>query len=782
MRARGRHESGDPADRDTEYVEINPGDLSGMFAPPAWLRDLGVMAWLLVGVTGMVIATVWLLSLTQTIVMPVVTAVILASVLGPLVRWLGSRGIPRGAGAAIVLLGVVVAGAAIVALVLGGISAQAGGIESQLKSAASKIGDGLENLGVSAPTASDAKADASGSLSSAFQFLLGGIGAGLRELASLAVFLSFTVLSLFFLLKDGPVIRAWLERHLGVPHAVARTISGRMIGSLRGYFAGVTAVAVFNGVVIGLGALILGVPLAGSIAVINFVAAYIPYLGAWTAGAFTVLIALGDGGPSTALAMAVIIAPRQRCAAADDPADRLRRGTRHPPARRPHRHDRGRRAVRDDRAHRGGAAHVGRHEDRSGRRSRALGHGHDGLTARRAGAGAGLTTDTSSTPATGSQRRSSSPRRRLRTGRAPAGPFVELLIGLQDGDGKGVHAKPAVRVRASAADGAVGESVVAEGARDDDADLPALDRGTARSREQHPPRGGKRIARLYRVRCPEPGRLAIFTDAGDPSPVRIRAVVDMHHGVGFVETDERSGVAAVFGDRAPAVPHPQAGEDRTDQREAEGQLRQDSRAHARLRFTPRALGARAPSAATIVGGMGTEVGRGFAATRRVRRLGVGRSAVRPTGFGDETDGGDRQRPRRRVVGTAAMTLSSTIEMKMRGRDPSTVPAVAAGKVLGVAPAWDREQRRFAVMVHWGYGTGLGVLRGFMGTVGIGGKDAAALFFAIVWTTELLTLPALDIGVPPAWRWGVEEIAIDGLHHVVYSAATSAACDLLEQHA
>ena len=121
------------------------------------------------------------------------------------------------------------------------------------------------------------------------------------------MFLSFTVLSLFFLLKDGPSIRSWLERHPGVPRPVARTISGRTIGSMQGYFVGVTAVAAFNGIVIGLGALVLGVPLAGSIAVINFVAAYIPYLGAWTAGAFTVLVALGAEGTSTALAMGVIV-------------------------------------------------------------------------------------------------------------------------------------------------------------------------------------------------------------------------------------------------------------------------------------------------------------------------------------------------------------------------------------------------------------------------------------------------------------------------------------------
>ena len=79
-----------------------------------------------------------------------------------------------------------------------------------------------------------------------------------------------------------------------------------MLEALRGYFLGVTIVAAFNAVVVGLGALMLGVPLAGTIAVITFFAAYVPYLGAWTAGAFSVLIALGGAGTDAAIGMAVI--------------------------------------------------------------------------------------------------------------------------------------------------------------------------------------------------------------------------------------------------------------------------------------------------------------------------------------------------------------------------------------------------------------------------------------------------------------------------------------------
>ena len=79
-----------------------------------------------------------------------------------------------------------------------------------------------------------------------------------------------------------------------------------MLGSLRGYFLGVTIVAAFNAVVVTLGALILGVPLIGTIAAVTFFGAYIPYLGAWAAGAFAVLIALGGAGTDAAVGMIVV--------------------------------------------------------------------------------------------------------------------------------------------------------------------------------------------------------------------------------------------------------------------------------------------------------------------------------------------------------------------------------------------------------------------------------------------------------------------------------------------
>jgi predicted PurR-regulated permease PerM len=84
-------------------------------------------------------------------------------------------------------------------------------------------------------------------------------------------------------------------------------ITGNVIKSLRRYFLGVTIVAAFNAVVIGLTAIILGVPLAGTIAVVVLVTAYVPFIGAFVSGAFAVLLTLSSSGTTVALIMLVMV-------------------------------------------------------------------------------------------------------------------------------------------------------------------------------------------------------------------------------------------------------------------------------------------------------------------------------------------------------------------------------------------------------------------------------------------------------------------------------------------
>ena len=290
-----------------EVIEIEAGALSGIFAAPKWLRDLGFSSWLLVGAGAALIGAIWLLAQTETIVMPVITAGIIAAVASPLVDLLRRHGIPRGIGAGLVFLLIVAVAAAVGLIVLTGIASQADSLSDGLRAGASEIESLARDLGVGAGTAANATADADRSVGAGFEALTHGLIGGVDKLASLAIFLSFTALSLFFLLKDAPVIGGFVERHLGVPAPLAHSILGRVASSLRGYFLGVTIVALWSALIVGGGALLLGVPLAGTIAVVTFVGGYIPYLGAWAAGIFAVLIALGGQGPETALALAIIV-------------------------------------------------------------------------------------------------------------------------------------------------------------------------------------------------------------------------------------------------------------------------------------------------------------------------------------------------------------------------------------------------------------------------------------------------------------------------------------------
>jgi predicted PurR-regulated permease PerM len=274
------------------------------FAAPTWLRDLGFSSWLLVGFVLIIVGVIWLLGETSTIVMPVLVAAVLGAVAGPGVGWLERHGVPRIGGAILVLLGIVAIGVLIFCLVFGGISAQSGDISAKVNQALDKLQGWLADVGVD--NSQKAKQDVQQAGPGIRNTLLNGIAHGISGLSSLVFFLAFATLSTLFILKDGPVMHRFINRHMGVPERVANVVTTNIAQSLRNYFLGVTIIAAFNAVVIGGAALIIGVPLAGTIAVVTFVGAYIPYLGAWTAGGFAVLIALGSQGTAAAAAMAVV--------------------------------------------------------------------------------------------------------------------------------------------------------------------------------------------------------------------------------------------------------------------------------------------------------------------------------------------------------------------------------------------------------------------------------------------------------------------------------------------
>jgi hypothetical protein len=131
------------------------------------------------------------------------------------------------------------------------------------------------------------------------------------------------------------------------------------------------------------------------------------------------------------------------------------------------------------------------------------------------------------------------------------------------------------------------------------------------------------------------------------------------------------------------------------------------------------------------------------------------------------------------VGTAAMTVSSSLEARIRHRVASSAPARATTKVLGIKEFEDDiAAARFNDLSHWGYGTMWGVVRGLLGATGMSPRAATAAHGAAIWGSAQVTLPALEVA-PPFIFWGKKEVAIDLWHHAVYAAATGLAYRLID---
>jgi predicted PurR-regulated permease PerM len=271
------------------------------FEVPAWLRTVGVSSWLLVGIVALAIVVLGALALVAEVAIPLAIAVVLAAILVPLTDRLEGWRVPRWLGATLVLvLGFAVV-AGIIALVIRGLWSQSDEIWARLT-------DGLEDMNAdaggndaSAGTISDGARDMIRVLTSG---VLGSIVSSAGILVVSIVLASFILL---FLLKDWTQITDWTAGHLGVPETTGHGILDGVVNAFRGYASGLTLIGAANAAVVALGAWLLDVPLIGTIALVTFVTSYVPYLGAFVAGAFAVVIAYGSGGFGTALAMVAIV-------------------------------------------------------------------------------------------------------------------------------------------------------------------------------------------------------------------------------------------------------------------------------------------------------------------------------------------------------------------------------------------------------------------------------------------------------------------------------------------
>jgi predicted PurR-regulated permease PerM len=259
---------------------------------------------LAIAAIGYVLGKLWV------VLLPVVLGLLFATVLWPPTRFLRRHGWPPALAAGVVLVGALAAFGGLIALIAPQVADQAGQLADQTVQALEDVQQwlqgppfniGEDQIGNAVDTVINRLQENATDIAGYALTTVSSVGNGLINLV-LALVLAF------FFIKDGPRWTPWLAAQTGpraAPHVIA--LSQKTWSTLSEFIRQQAFVGFIDALFIGLGLLVLGVPLVIPLAVITFLGAFIPIIGAVVAGAFAVLIALVSKGFTTALIVLVIV-------------------------------------------------------------------------------------------------------------------------------------------------------------------------------------------------------------------------------------------------------------------------------------------------------------------------------------------------------------------------------------------------------------------------------------------------------------------------------------------
>jgi predicted PurR-regulated permease PerM len=276
---------------------------------PDWLRRVGVQSWLFIGVVLAAIVVFSLIGVLNQIVSSLVVSLLLAILSRPLVDWLERHKISRNLGSILTIILILLGLIGLVVIMARGVTQQGSEIAAQIQVGWIGLQDWLSEYNIQLPSMDAVMKTLQGSLKIIFEGVFGFVGSTVSTIFEVVVGLYFTIFILFFLLRDIYQIEAWIARQINHEQEVGASIVQDAGRTVRVYFRGTALTALITSLVVAIPLIVLKVPLVGSILILYFVTSFIPYIGAWIAGAFAVLIALGSGGIVTAwiILTAVII-------------------------------------------------------------------------------------------------------------------------------------------------------------------------------------------------------------------------------------------------------------------------------------------------------------------------------------------------------------------------------------------------------------------------------------------------------------------------------------------
>lgn len=299
--------------RDVE-ASVLAGSVEPVDAPPRALGErstirIGAYAWAIIGVTAVVVLVALVISRLSIVVIPLVIALFPAAVLTPLAVRLRARGLRDALVAALLVIGTLLVISGIFTVLVPVVSGQIDDISDQVTQGIDDLRAFLARgpFGLAPINLNDLIDQARKNIQSVdiSSEAVGTVAerAG-RFLTGLIVF----ILALFFYLKDGPSMSAWLRRQFprGLRHDASAV--GHLVWTTIGsYFRGQLLVALIDATGITIGLLILRVPLALPIGVLILFGSLFPVVGALVTGFVAVIIALATQGPVSALIVLGIV-------------------------------------------------------------------------------------------------------------------------------------------------------------------------------------------------------------------------------------------------------------------------------------------------------------------------------------------------------------------------------------------------------------------------------------------------------------------------------------------
>jgi predicted PurR-regulated permease PerM len=289
---------------------------------PDWKRPLldrpvvrsGIYAWALVGIIAVTLAGLYVLDLLRLVVVPLVLALFPAAILVPVANRL-KRWLPDSLAALLSILGFLLLLGGVIAALAPSVANELDGLVQQAQAGAEEFQRFLEEgpLGFQPIRVDELLQQAQDRLTSGGADIgttvLGYASAVVEGVAGLLLGLVI----LFFYLKDGARMGAWVRNLFPRPvRGDVDHIGSESWETVGGYIRGQLLIALVDAVLIGLGILLLGVPLALPLAVLVFFGGLFPIVGAVISGLVAVLVALATNGVTTALfLLAIIVAVQQ---------------------------------------------------------------------------------------------------------------------------------------------------------------------------------------------------------------------------------------------------------------------------------------------------------------------------------------------------------------------------------------------------------------------------------------------------------------------------------------